>query len=210
MCIRPTWDLDVTLFFFILHHARSGMNVSCGTLFQVKINQGAPIQIVHNGLTIRHPALPPVPESPPQPLPPLNFDVFTTPALPTPFGSPTQQRFPAASPSIFADGPYHNLFKREKGGSKKRDVKNETAMTGLTETKKSVAKRETSMEAGGTDDKVIKSRLNRSRAGVRFRPGVNALRERPSEISLPVSCFVHVPFSRLLQVRWIFLFALTR
>lgn len=143
------------------------MNVSCGrTMFQVKINQGAPIQIVHNGLTIRHPALPPVsPESAPQPLPPLNFDVFTTPALPTSFGGLTQQRFPAASSSIFADGLYHNLFKRDKSESRKRDIKSETAITSLAETKKSVAKRdteETSVEAGGTDNKVIKPRLNLS------------------------------------------------
>ncbi|XP_011881276.1 PREDICTED: uncharacterized protein LOC105569427 [Vollenhovia emeryi] len=128
---------------------------------QVKINPGAGIQIVQNGLTIRHPALPPVPESPPQPLPPLNLDVFTTPfpALPTQFGNPTQQRLPVAPgpSSIFADGPYHNLFKRERSESRKRDIKNETAVSGLTEPEKSVAKRDTektSREVAGPDDKV--------------------------------------------------------
>ncbi|XP_012060198.1 PREDICTED: uncharacterized protein LOC105623415 [Atta cephalotes] len=121
---------------------------------QVRINPGAPIQIVQNGLTIRHPALPPVPESPPQPLPPLNFDIFTTPfpAL------PTQQRLPVAPrpSSIFADGPYHNLFKREKNESKKRDIKNET-VSNLTESKKSIMKRDiekTSKEANTSDSKV--------------------------------------------------------
>ncbi|KYN00759.1 PREDICTED: uncharacterized protein LOC108775658 [Cyphomyrmex costatus] len=120
---------------------------------QVRINPGAPIQVVQNGLTIRHPALPPVPESPPQPLPPLNLDIFTTPfpALPT-------QRLPAATrlSSIF-DGLYHNLFKREKNESKKRDIKNETAMSSLTESEKSIAKRDTqktSTEANTSDSKV--------------------------------------------------------
>ncbi|XP_028049789.1 uncharacterized protein LOC105831683 [Monomorium pharaonis] len=128
---------------------------------QVKINPGAPIQIVQNGLTIRHPALPPVPESPPQPLPPLNLDVFTTPfpALPAQFGNPTKQRLPiVSSSSIFVDGPYHNLFKRERNeSSRKRDIKDETVMSSLTEPKKSVAKRDTektSKEADASDGKV--------------------------------------------------------
>lgn len=122
--------------------------------FQVKINPGAPIQIVQNGLTIRHPALPPVPESPPQPLPPLNLEVFTTPfpQLPTQFGNPTQQRLP----SIFAEGLYHNLFKRERNeSSRKRDIKDEMVMSSLTE--KSVTKRDTektSKEADSSDGKV--------------------------------------------------------
>ncbi|XP_029179037.1 uncharacterized protein LOC114946606 [Nylanderia fulva] len=105
---------------------------------QVKINPGAPIQIVQNGLTIRHPALPPVPESPPQPLPPLNLDVFSTsfPPASTQFLGPSQS-------SIFADGPYRNLFKREKSDSKKRNIKDETVISSLTEPKKSIAKRDT-------------------------------------------------------------------
>ena len=137
---------------FTLRHAQLSMNVSCvRTTFQVRINPGAPIQIVQNGLTIRHPALPPVPESPPQPLPPLNFDIFTTPF-------PALQRLPAAPrpSSIFADGPYHNLFKREKNESKKRDIKNET-VSNLTESKKSIMKRDiekTSKEANTSDSKV--------------------------------------------------------
>ncbi|XP_077282214.1 pentraxin-related protein b6 [Temnothorax americanus] len=118
---------------------------------QVKINPGASIQIVQNGLTIRHPALPPVPESPPQPLPPLNLDVFTSPF-------PPLHRLPVAPrpSSIFSNGPYHNLFKRERSESKKRDIKNETVMSSLTESEKSVVKRDaekTSKETGG-DGKV--------------------------------------------------------
>ncbi|KMQ93442.1 neuronal pentraxin-2 [Lasius niger] len=101
---------------------------------QVKINPGAPIQIVQNGLTLRHPALPPIPESPPQPLPPLNLDVFST--APTQFISPSQS-------SIFADGLYRNLFKREKNDSKKRNIKDETVISSLTESEKSIAKRDT-------------------------------------------------------------------
>lgn len=134
----------------------------------MKINPGASIQIVQNGLTIRHPALPPVPESPPQPLPPLNLDIYTTP-FPPQFNSPTQQRLPAApgSSSIFADGVYHNLFKREKSESRKRDIKSETVVSSLTESEKSVAKRDTektSKEANSSDGKVsvIKSRLSLS------------------------------------------------
>ncbi|XP_072762129.1 uncharacterized protein B6 [Anoplolepis gracilipes] len=104
---------------------------------QVKINPGAPIQIVRNGLTIRHPALPPAPESPPQPLPPLNLDVFSTafPPSQTQFVNPSQS-------SIFADGPYRNLFKRERNISKKRNIKDETVISSLTESKKSIAKRD--------------------------------------------------------------------
>ncbi|KAL6430713.1 hypothetical protein ACFW04_006934 [Cataglyphis niger] len=105
---------------------------------QVKINPGATIQIVQNGLTIRHPALPPVPESPPQPLPPLNLDVFST-AFP-----PSQIQFISPSQSsIFADGLYRNLFKREKNDSKKRNIKDETIISSLTESEKSIAKRDT-------------------------------------------------------------------
>lgn len=133
--------------------------------FQVKINPGAPIQIIQNGLTIRHPALPPIPESPPQPLPPLNLDVFSTP-LPAQFGNPTQQRLPIATglSSIFTDGSYHNLFKRERSESKRRDLKDETVMSSLSESEKSIAKRDiekTTKEAGGSDNKVsaVKSRL---------------------------------------------------
>ncbi|XP_014469633.1 PREDICTED: uncharacterized protein LOC106741801 [Dinoponera quadriceps] len=127
---------------------------------QVKINPGAPIQIVQNGLTIRHPALPPAPESPPQPLPPLNLDVLSTtfPALQTQFfGSPTlQQQLPTAggSSSLFPDGSYHNLFKREKSESKRRTLKDETVVSSLVE--KSVAKRdiEKTSRPGSSDGKV--------------------------------------------------------
>lgn len=127
-------------------------------MFQVKINPGATIQIVQNGLTIRHPALPPVPESPPQPLPPLNLDVFSTafPPSQTQFISPSQS-------SIFADGLYRNLFKREKNDSKKRNIKDETIISSLTESEKSIAKRDTdeTSKADNSNGKVspIKSKL---------------------------------------------------
>ncbi|XP_020300259.1 uncharacterized protein LOC109863952 [Pseudomyrmex gracilis] len=126
---------------------------------QVKINPGAPIQIVQNGVTIRHPALPPVPESPPQPLPPLNLDVLSTtyPALASQFiSNPVQQQLSvAAGPSsIFPSGSYHNLFKREKNESRKRDIHDEAVASDLT--KKSVEKRDAAKasEAADSDNKV--------------------------------------------------------
>jgi len=133
---------------------------ACGRRFQVKINPGAPIQIVQNGITIRHPALPPVPESPPQPLPPLNLDVLTTsfPALPTQFISNPQQQLSiaaAGTSSIFsADGPYHNIFKRERNEPKRREVGDETAVLHASESQKEIAKRSAEKPAETDDDKV--------------------------------------------------------
>ncbi|EFN89054.1 Neuronal pentraxin-2 [Harpegnathos saltator] len=106
----------------------------------VKINPGAAIQLVRNGVTIRHPALPPIsPESPPpQPLPPLNLDVLSTafPNVPTRFfGNPS---------SLFPGGTYHNLFKREKNeSSKRRTFKDETVVSSLIKSERPVAKRDT-------------------------------------------------------------------
>lgn len=140
------------------------VNISCVRalpMFQVKINPGAPIQIVQNGLTIRHPVLPPVPESPPQPLPPLNLDVLSTvyPALETQFfGNSAQQQLPAAAgpTSFYADGTYHNLFKREKDGSKRRTLKDETVVSSLTKSERPIAKRDTekTSRADSSDGKV--------------------------------------------------------
>lgn len=130
-------------------------------MFQVKINPGAPIQIVQNGVTIRHPALPPVPESPPQPLPPLNLDVLSTafPALPSQFFSNAvqQQLSTATRPSpLFPDRIYHNLFKREKNESKRRALKDETVVSSLVKPERSVAKRnvEQTSRASSSDGKV--------------------------------------------------------
>lgn len=127
----------------------------------MKINPGASIQIVQNGVTIRHPALPPVPESPPQPLPPLNLDVLSTayPALATSFiGNPAQQQLPivARPSSIFPDEPYHNLFKREKSESRKRNTKDETVVSSVSESEKSVVKRDIkkASQIGSSDGKV--------------------------------------------------------
>lgn len=50
----------------------------------MKINPGAHIQLVKNGLTLRHPLLPPQPEAPPQPLPPA---LSLAPAQPAPFAT---------------------------------------------------------------------------------------------------------------------------
>lgn len=112
----------------------------------MKINPGASIQVVQNGLTIRHPALPPVPESPPQPLPPLNLEALsTTSALQTQFfGNPAAQQLPVATgpSSLLPDTTYHTLFKREKNESKRRVLKDETVVSSLTKSEKSVAKRD--------------------------------------------------------------------
>jgi hypothetical protein len=60
----------------------------------VKINPGAHIQIVQNGVTLRHPSLP-VPQASPQPLPPAIL-----PAQPTP--DPNINSLPANLPFDFA------------------------------------------------------------------------------------------------------------
>ncbi|XP_076230707.1 pentraxin-related protein b6 [Nomia melanderi] len=87
---------------------------------QVKLNPGAPLQIVKGGVTLRHPAL--APQQPlPQPLPPINPD-----AIPSAFPLRTTQLFGNLQPSLpspngitgaemnFADGPYRALYKREE------------------------------------------------------------------------------------------------
>lgn len=49
----------------------------------MKINPGAHLQIIQNGVTLRHPLLPPAPESFQQPLPPANrLPVMTATAVP--------------------------------------------------------------------------------------------------------------------------------
>nr|XP_012135863.1 PREDICTED: uncharacterized protein LOC105661904 isoform X1 [Megachile rotundata] len=99
---------------------------------QIKLNPGAPVQIVRGGVTMRHPALIPR-DPPPQPFPPANLPAVST-AFPLRasqfFGNPQPA---VASPSSngisgnFADGSYHNLFKREKSSE-------EEANAGLQET----------------------------------------------------------------------------
>nr|XP_034184872.1 uncharacterized protein LOC117606483 [Osmia lignaria] len=90
---------------------------------QVKLNPGAPVQIVQGGVTLRHPALIPR-DPPPQPFPPANPS-----SAPAAFTLQSSQFFgnlqSAVSPPSngiggnFPDGSYHNLFKREKNSVEK-------------------------------------------------------------------------------------------
>lgn len=108
----------------------------------MKINPGTPIQIVQNGITLRHPALPPHPESPPQPLPPINPDAISTnfPSSLAPI-TETFQRVP----QFYTDGVqrlpgfrfigntnYHDIFKREKKIFKRQDDFDKASTTNTT------------------------------------------------------------------------------
>ncbi|XP_026673661.1 uncharacterized protein LOC113464971 [Ceratina calcarata] len=89
---------------------------------RVKINPGSPLQIMQNGVTLRHPAIVPR-DPPPQPLPPVNPEAVAAafPLRSTQFfgnlqptvGLPTASGITGAGVNL-ADGPYRNLFKREK------------------------------------------------------------------------------------------------
>ncbi|XP_076756709.1 pentraxin-related protein b6 [Xylocopa sonorina] len=87
---------------------------------RVKINPGSPLQIVQRGVTLRHPAVVPPRDPPPQPLPPLNPE-----AVPTAFTLQSVQFFGNSQPAIaettgatnLSDGPYRNLYKRDKDSS---------------------------------------------------------------------------------------------
>lgn len=153
-------------FFLLLHFIYS---IECEyfifvrTMFQVRINPGAPIQIVQNGITIRHPALPPVPESPPQPLPPVNPDALATSNLQFPistqfFGNSAQQQLSNAirPTSIFVGGRYHKLFKRERNGRPRELNVNNTVTSSLAQNKESIVKREIVKisETGHSNNKV--------------------------------------------------------
>ncbi|CAL7942727.1 unnamed protein product [Xylocopa violacea] len=85
---------------------------------RVKINPGSPLQIVHRGVTLRHPAIMPPRDPPPQPLPPLNPDVIPVafPLQSTRFFGNLQSSSIAETTGAtnFADGPYRNLYKRDK------------------------------------------------------------------------------------------------
>lgn len=54
----------------------------------MKVNPGAHIQLMQNGVTLRHPSLPPHPASAPQPLPPAIIASPSTIAPPLPSVSP--------------------------------------------------------------------------------------------------------------------------
>ncbi|XP_076684094.1 pentraxin-related protein b6 [Andrena cerasifolii] len=116
---------------------------------QVKINPGSPLQIVQGGVTLRHPSL--IPRNPPpQPLPPTNQD-----SIPTAFPLQSSQFFGNPQPTInlplsngisgtgvsFADGPYRNLFKREKDSPTSESSSEELDDSGLEVTEKSIRKR---------------------------------------------------------------------
>lgn len=88
--------------------------------FQIKLNPGTPLQIIQDGVTLRHPALIPR-HPPPQPLPPANPNSVSTafPLQSTHFFGNLQSGtvdLPSASgiTSTGANNPYRNLFKREE------------------------------------------------------------------------------------------------
>lgn len=82
--------------------------------FQIKLNPGTPLQIIQDGVTLRHPALIPR-HPPPQPLPPANPNSVSTafPLQSTHFFGNLQSTVGLPSASM-ADSPYRNLFKREE------------------------------------------------------------------------------------------------
>ncbi|XP_066584528.1 uncharacterized protein [Prorops nasuta] len=103
---------------------------------QVKINPGAPLQIVQNGVTLRHPAFPAPQEPPAQPFPPINPE-----ALPTAFPvSALSNAFPTSSlygPTIGSlkrprirfvqSSPYRAILKREKYLFKRDNIDQESS-----------------------------------------------------------------------------------
>ncbi|XP_054011862.1 uncharacterized protein LOC128894245 [Hylaeus anthracinus] len=134
---------------------------------QVKINPGSPLQIVQGGVTLRHPALVPR-DPPPQPLPPVNPESVSS-AFPLQSSQFFGNLQPAAglqhSPNgltgaglSFADGPYRNLFKREKDSSSDESTHGEldSSLEVLADSKKLTTKRDAQEPAvdKSSDDKV--------------------------------------------------------
>ena len=136
----------------------------------MKINPGAHIQIVQNGITLRHPSLPPGP--PPMIFPPVNPDSlqpqppsvqpqqsnipsFVNAYRPTVHyfgnGVPQYAEAPTGEPDngegfSIIDGQYHNLYKRDKNLSKRQSSSADGAVpSGIVnfEPQKDVVKRET-------------------------------------------------------------------
>lgn len=87
--------------------------------FQIKLNPGTPLQIIQDGVTLRHPSLIPR-HPPPQPLPPANPNSVSTafPLQSTHFFGNLQSTvgLPSASgiTNTADSSPYRNLFKREE------------------------------------------------------------------------------------------------
>ncbi|XP_076237332.1 pentraxin-related protein b6 [Calliopsis andreniformis] len=132
---------------------------------QVKLNPGSPLQIVQGGVTLRHPAL--LPRNPPlQPLPPANPNTIPTafPLQPSQFFGNLQPTAALPSPNgisgadvNLADGPYHNLFKRDKDSMKGESTSEELDDSGPGEiAAKSTKKREAKVASEGehSDEKV--------------------------------------------------------
>ncbi|KAG7212707.1 hypothetical protein KM043_012978 [Ampulex compressa] len=114
---------------------------------QVKINPGATLQIVKNGVTLRHPALPMSQNPPPQPFPPVNPESLA-PIYPTLssqlFGNSVRRPPSAGGLALSLDGRYHNLFKREKDSSNMESEEEEdaTSMQAEADSEKLVVKRD--------------------------------------------------------------------
>ncbi|KAI4491120.1 hypothetical protein M0802_010430 [Mischocyttarus mexicanus] len=101
---------------------------------QVKINPGAALQIVRNGVIMRHPALPPQRELPAQPFPPANLENLSTMipfASPSPSLPVTLQQDSGIYVNILGRPTiaYHELFKREKNLSKRENLEDKIDTT---------------------------------------------------------------------------------
>lgn len=127
---------------------------------QVKINPGTQVQIVQGGVTMRHPALVPR-DPPPQPFALPNPDYSNSPAIPQqssqffgnlrPTGALPLDIGIADGTGNLQDGPYRNLFKREKNslGSETASKELDSALGEAGSEESAIEKRE-----AGSDDYV--------------------------------------------------------
>lgn len=139
--------------------------------FKVKLNPGVNIQVVQNGVTLRHPSIPlpkvPMPYPPPNPttpesiIPQSTLQPYGTPSYGTNFFG---KRFPTlvslstteppSNDYSYLDGQYHNLYKRDKILTRRQsnDEDNDSSSSiDAFESKKKIVKRETTV---ANDDKV--------------------------------------------------------
>ncbi|KAK2581376.1 hypothetical protein KPH14_005064 [Odynerus spinipes] len=99
---------------------------------QVKINPGASLQLVRNGMITRHPVLASTPREPPaRPFPSVNLETLSTVV---PFGSSPSFSGTLHNALVFGnplsptDSSYHELFKREKNLSKRGNSEDELSI----------------------------------------------------------------------------------
>ncbi|XP_063988566.1 uncharacterized protein LOC135168382 [Diachasmimorpha longicaudata] len=136
---------------------------------QVKLNPGVTLQIIQNGVTIRHPSVPAPPV--PMPFPPPNPDVkLPLPSsTPLPFYTPiygTSQFFGKRYPTFSSSTPQplnefgfvnsqYDIFRRDKNLFKRDSTKDEDTAKSVEqfESKKTIAKRQTSDELESKEER---------------------------------------------------------